>query len=51
MRRASLNRSERTLIRSVSEGKYTTPDTGEVRTVTVPLHDRVTIGTLQWIAD
>ena len=26
--------------------KYTNPDTGEVRTVTVPLHDRVKIGTL-----
>ncbi|WP_281241867.1 type II toxin-antitoxin system HicA family toxin [Halobellus clavatus] len=24
--------------------KYTNPDTGEVRTVTIPLHDRVKIG-------
>jgi predicted RNA binding protein YcfA (HicA-like mRNA interferase family) len=31
--------------------KYTSPDTEEVRTVTVPLHDRVRIGTLQQIAD
>jgi len=31
--------------------KYTNPDTGEVRTVTVPLHDRVKIGTLQSIAE
>ena len=31
--------------------KYTNPDTGEVRTVTVPLHDRVKIGTLQSISD
>jgi predicted RNA binding protein YcfA (HicA-like mRNA interferase family) len=31
--------------------KYTHPDTGEQRTVTVPLHDRVRIGTLQRIAD
>ena len=31
--------------------KYRNPDTGEVRTVTVPLHDRVKIGTLQSIAD
>jgi predicted RNA binding protein YcfA (HicA-like mRNA interferase family) len=31
--------------------KYTHPDTGETRTVTVPLHDRVRIGTLQNIAD
>jgi predicted RNA binding protein YcfA (HicA-like mRNA interferase family) len=30
--------------------KYTNPDTGEIRTVTVPLHDRVRIGTLQSIA-
>ena len=30
---------------------YTNPDTGERRTVTVPLHDRVRIGTLQQIAD
>ena len=30
--------------------KYTNPDTGEVRTVAVPLHDRVKIGTLQSIA-
>jgi predicted RNA binding protein YcfA (HicA-like mRNA interferase family) len=26
--------------------RYTNPDTGEKRTVTVPLHDRVRIGTL-----
>ena len=31
--------------------KYTHPKTGEKRTVTVPLHDRVRIGTLQSIAD
>jgi len=31
--------------------KYTNPDTGEKRTVTVPLHDRIKIGTLQSIAD
>lgn len=31
--------------------KYTNPETGEVRTVTVPLHGRVKIGTLQSIAD
>lgn len=31
--------------------KYTHPETGETRTVTVPLHDRVRIGTLQSIAD
>jgi predicted RNA binding protein YcfA (HicA-like mRNA interferase family) len=31
--------------------KYTNPDTGEVRTVTVPLHDRIRTGTLQSIAD
>ncbi|SMO79932.1 type II toxin-antitoxin system HicA family toxin [Halorubrum cibi] len=31
--------------------KYTNSDTGEVRTVTVPLHDRVKIGTLQSIAE
>jgi len=31
--------------------KYTNPDTGEVRTVTVPMHDRVKIGTLQSIAE
>jgi predicted RNA binding protein YcfA (HicA-like mRNA interferase family) len=30
--------------------KYTHPETGETRTVTVPLHDRVRIGTLQNIA-
>lgn len=30
--------------------KYTNPDTGEVRTVTIPLHDRVRVGTLQSIA-
>ena len=31
--------------------KYTHPETGETRTVTVPLHDRVRVGTLQRIAD
>lgn len=31
--------------------KYTHPKTGETRTVTVPLHDRVRIGTLQHIAE
>jgi len=31
--------------------KYTHPETGEVRTVTVPLHDRVRVGTLQQIAE
>jgi predicted RNA binding protein YcfA (HicA-like mRNA interferase family) len=31
--------------------KYTHPNTGEKRTVTVPFHDRVRIGTVQWIAD
>jgi len=31
--------------------KYKHPETGEKRTVTVPLHDRVRIGTLQSIAD
>jgi len=31
--------------------KYTHPETGEKRTVTVPLHDRIRIGTLQSIAD
>lgn len=31
--------------------KYTHPETGEQRTVTVPLHDRVRIGTLQSIAE
>ncbi|WP_178917160.1 type II toxin-antitoxin system HicA family toxin [Natronomonas gomsonensis] len=31
--------------------KYTHPETSETRTVTVPLHDRVRIGTLQSIAD
>ena len=31
--------------------KYTHPKTGETRTVTVPLHDRVRTGTLQHIAD
>jgi predicted RNA binding protein YcfA (HicA-like mRNA interferase family) len=31
--------------------KYRNPDTDEVRTVTVPLHDRVRIGTLQSIAE
>lgn len=31
--------------------KYTHPETGEKRTVTVPLHDRVRLGTLQSIAE
>lgn len=31
--------------------KYTNPDTGEKRTVTVPLHDRVAVGTQQRIAE
>lgn len=31
--------------------KYRHPETDEVRTVTVPLHDRIRIGTLQNIAD
>ena len=31
--------------------KYTNPDTGERRPVTVPLHDRIRLGTLQNIAD
>lgn len=31
--------------------KYSHPETGEVRTVTVPLHDRIRLGTLQSIAD
>ncbi|GGL69223.1 type II toxin-antitoxin system HicA family toxin [Halocalculus aciditolerans] len=31
--------------------KYTHPETGEKRTVTVPPHDRVRIGTLQGIAE
>lgn len=31
--------------------KYTHPETQETRTVTVPLHDRVRIGTLQQIAE
>jgi predicted RNA binding protein YcfA (HicA-like mRNA interferase family) len=31
--------------------KYTHPVTGEKRTVTIPLHDRVRIGTLQSIAE
>lgn len=31
--------------------KYTHPETGESRTVTVPLHDRVRVGTLQSIAE
>ena len=30
--------------------KYTHPETGEKRTVTVPLHDRVRLGTLQSFA-
>ena len=31
--------------------KYTHPDTGEKRTVTVPLHDQISVGTLQSIAE
>ncbi|ESP87312.1 type II toxin-antitoxin system HicA family toxin [Candidatus Halobonum tyrrellensis] len=31
--------------------KYTHPQTGEKRTVTVPLHDRVRVGSLQSIAE
>jgi predicted RNA binding protein YcfA (HicA-like mRNA interferase family) len=31
--------------------KYTHPETGEKRTVTVPLHDRVRVGTLQSITE
>jgi predicted RNA binding protein YcfA (HicA-like mRNA interferase family) len=31
--------------------KYTHPETGEKRTVTVPMHDRIRIGTLQNIAE
>ena len=31
--------------------KYVHPETGEKRTVTVPLHDRVRVGTLQSIAE
>jgi len=31
--------------------KYTNPDTGEVRTVTVPMHDRIKTGTLRAIAE
>jgi len=31
--------------------KYTHPDSGEKRTVTVPLQDRVRVGTLQSIAE
>ena len=31
--------------------KYTHPETGEIRTVTVPLHDRIRTGTLQAIAE
>ena len=31
--------------------KYRKSDSNEVRTVTVPLHDRVKVGTLQSIAD
>lgn len=30
---------------------YTDPDTGERRTVTVPLHDPTSVGTLQSIAE
>lgn len=31
--------------------KYTNPDTGEKRTVSVPMHDRIATGTLRNIAD
>ena len=31
--------------------KYTHPETGEKRTVTVPMHDRVRTGTLRKIAE
>jgi predicted RNA binding protein YcfA (HicA-like mRNA interferase family) len=31
--------------------KYTHPETGEKRTVSVPLHDRVSVGTLRGIAE
>jgi predicted RNA binding protein YcfA (HicA-like mRNA interferase family) len=31
--------------------KYTYPETGEKRTVTIPLHDRVRVGTLRNIAE
>jgi len=31
--------------------RYVHPETGEQRTVTVPLHDRVRVGTLQRIAE
>jgi len=31
--------------------KYTNPDTGEKRTVTIPLHHRIRVGTLQSIAE
>ena len=31
--------------------KYGHPETGEVRTITVPLHDRTRTGTLQAIAE
>lgn len=31
--------------------KYTNPETNEVRTVTVPLHDRIRAGTLHSIAE
>lgn len=31
--------------------RYETEDTGEIRTVTVPLHDELNTGTLRQIAD
>lgn len=31
--------------------KYTHPETGEMRTVSVPLHDRIRVGTLRGIAE
>ncbi|WP_097010205.1 type II toxin-antitoxin system HicA family toxin [Natronoarchaeum philippinense] len=31
--------------------KYQDPNTGEIRTVTVPLHDELSIGTLKSIAE
>ncbi|WP_345778652.1 type II toxin-antitoxin system HicA family toxin [Halobaculum magnesiiphilum] len=43
--------SERPPARSHVILEYTNPDTGEVRTVTVPKHDRLKIGTLQSIAE
>jgi len=31
--------------------KYTRPETGEQRTVSVPMHDRIKVGTLRSIAE